>query len=112
ALEDPELAEAALAEAKGFLERYTESSLVPQALGLTSDLLIRLDREEEAAGYLAALVVGNPESPLWAEYGLKLGRLYLGPLRDEERAQIVLKAVVEGAPESEAAAEAETLLGR
>ena len=72
ALDDPVLAEAALAEAKAFLKEYTASSLVPQALGLTADLLIRLGREAEAAGYLAALVVGNPESSLWPAYSLEL----------------------------------------
>jgi len=112
ALDDPALVEAALAEAKEFLHEYTSSSLVPQALGLTGDLLVRLGREEEAAGYLAALVVGNPESSLWADYSLELARLYLGPLRHEERAEIVLKAIVEGAPESEAAEEARALLER
>ncbi len=112
ALEDPVLAEAALAESKSFLREYTASSLVPHALGLTADLLIRLGREEEAAGYLAALVVGNPESSLWPAYSLELAELYLGPLRDDERAEIVLKALVEGAPESEAADEARTLLVR
>jgi len=110
AIEDPVLAEAALAESQSFLREYTASSLVPQALGLTADLLVRLDREEEAAGYLAALVVGNPESELWPHYSLRLAELYLGPLADEERAAIVLNAIVEGAPDSQEADRAEAML--
>ncbi|MFP4113521.1 MAG: tetratricopeptide repeat protein [Spirochaetota bacterium] len=105
------LREAALEEARHFLTQYANGSYLQEGLAITADLLISLDRPDEAAGYLAALAVGGPdERDVWPEYTVKLAELYLGTLSSPSRARMLLRAVVEEAPESEAAERARTLL--
>lgn len=103
------LAEAALAEARAFLEQYAGGPLVDDGLRLTADLLLALDRPDEAAGYLAGLVVTRGGSPLWPRAALDLAELYLGELEDPDRARVLLEAIVEQAPDSAEAERAREL---
>ncbi|MFW6260581.1 MAG: tetratricopeptide repeat protein [Spirochaetota bacterium] len=108
--DERELNEAAVAEVRAFLTQYGSGDYVADGLALAADLLLDVGRVDEAAGYLAALAVNAPQSDQWPAAVLKLAELYLGPLRDRGRAEILLEALVENRPDSPQAAEARDLM--
>ena len=111
-LDAPEIREAALDEARAFLEQYRGGPYMNEGLALTAGILRDLGRPSEAAEYLAAIVVSGPDSKGWAGNVLDLARLYRGPLGNRRRAEILLRAVIEGAPDSYEATTAADLLAQ
>lgn len=110
-LDEQELTEAAVREVRTFLTEYGSGPHLADGLSLAAELLLDLGRVEEAAGYLAALAVNAPESEEWPAAVLQLAKLYLGPLRDRVRAEILLEALTEHRPDSPEAREARELEG-
>lgn len=109
-LDERELTEAAVREVRTFLSEYGSGPYLADGLSLAADLLLDLGRVEEAAGYFAALAVNAPQSDEWPAAVLQLAKLYLGPLGDRGRAEILLEALVEHRPGSPEASEAGNLM--
>lgn len=108
--DERELRVAAVAEAKAFLSQYGSGEYAAEGLALAAELLLDLGDVDEAAGYLAALAVTAPQSEQWPQAVLELGRLYLGPLANRGRAEILFEALAEHRPDSPEAARARDLM--
>ncbi|MDD5482385.1 MAG: tetratricopeptide repeat protein [Kiritimatiellae bacterium] len=103
--------EASWEQINGFESRYPGSALIPDAIRLQADVLLKLGRESEAAGVLQRLIGKNEHDTEHVDDRLFLGQVLAGSGRTGE-AVAVLEKMLSFPPDTSAGQKCRGILGR